>query len=183
MACSIAMLTLLCCAVPCVAEKRALYEFIVRHFLASCSKDAVGQETNVTIDIGGEAFRTTGGQCWSVDESADRGCLLVLTTLQAARGSVPARRCECVCVVAHVPAMLPAAAAGLMVTERNWLLVFTYTTWGGNANLPHFVEGMQFAPAEVRGLEKKAPGCFSEQAHAQKHATNGCWLPTVALNA
>lgn len=42
------------------AEKRALYEFIVRHFLASCSKDAVGQETNVTIDIGGEAFRTTG---------------------------------------------------------------------------------------------------------------------------
>lgn len=37
-----------------------------------------------------------------------------------------------------------------MVTERNWLLVFTYTTWGGNANLPHFVEGMQFTPTEVR---------------------------------
>lgn len=66
-ACSIAILTLPCCAVVCVAEKRALYEFIVRHFLASCSKDAVGQETNVTIDIGGEAFRTTGGQCWAVD--------------------------------------------------------------------------------------------------------------------
>mgnify|MGYP001810701080 CR=1 FL=1 len=42
------------------AEKKALYEFIVRHFLASCSKDAVGQETNVTIDIAGEVFRTTG---------------------------------------------------------------------------------------------------------------------------
>jgi hypothetical protein len=36
-----------------------------------------------------------------------------------------------------------------MVTERNWLLVFHYTTWGGNANLPHFVEGMQFTPTEV----------------------------------
>jgi hypothetical protein len=50
---------LLACLLVC-AEKRALYEFIVRHFLASCSKDAVGQETNVTIDIAGEAFRTTG---------------------------------------------------------------------------------------------------------------------------
>lgn len=49
------------CRVCCVpSEKKALYDFIVRHFLASCSKDAVGQETNVTIDIAGEAFRTTG---------------------------------------------------------------------------------------------------------------------------
>lgn len=39
---------------------------------------------------------------------------------------------------------------GLMVTERNWLLVFQYTTWGGNANLPHFVEGMEFTPTEVQ---------------------------------
>jgi hypothetical protein len=36
-----------------------------------------------------------------------------------------------------------------MVTERNWMLVFTWATWGGNANLPHFVEGMQFTPTEV----------------------------------
>jgi DNA topoisomerase IA len=41
-------------------DKRALYEFVVRHFLASCSKDAVAFETTVTIDIAGEAFRTTG---------------------------------------------------------------------------------------------------------------------------
>lgn len=46
--------------------------------------------------------------------------------------------------------VVPPGAAGLMVTERNWLLVFTYTSWGGNANLPHFVEGMQFEPCEVR---------------------------------
>jgi DNA topoisomerase IA len=42
------------------ADKRQLYEFVVRHFLASCSKDAVAFETTVTIDIAGEAFRTTG---------------------------------------------------------------------------------------------------------------------------
>ncbi|CAB4066460.1 TOP3 [Lepeophtheirus salmonis] len=33
-----------------------LYEFIVRHFLASVSKDAIGKETTVNIDINGEKF-------------------------------------------------------------------------------------------------------------------------------
>jgi hypothetical protein len=36
-----------------------------------------------------------------------------------------------------------------MVTERNWLDVFTWATWGGNANLPHFVEGQTFLPSEL----------------------------------
>lgn len=40
-------------------EKR-LYEFIVRHFLACCSEDAKGQETNVEIEIAGEKFTATG---------------------------------------------------------------------------------------------------------------------------
>lgn len=31
-----------------------VYEFIVRHFLACCSKDAQGHETVVDIDINGE---------------------------------------------------------------------------------------------------------------------------------
>ncbi|WIA41751.1 hypothetical protein OEZ86_009091 [Tetradesmus obliquus] len=78
-------------------DKRLLYEFVVRHFLASCSKDAVAFETTVTIDIAGEAFRTTG----------------------------------------------------LMITERNWLDVFTWATWGGNAHLPHFLEGQTFLPSEL----------------------------------
>ncbi|XP_020613300.1 DNA topoisomerase 3-alpha-like isoform X2 [Orbicella faveolata] len=34
-------------------EKR-VYEFIVRHFLACCSEDAKGQETNVEIEIARE---------------------------------------------------------------------------------------------------------------------------------
>ncbi|KAM7428568.1 hypothetical protein ABFA07_020472 [Porites harrisoni] len=40
-------------------EKR-LYEFIVRHFLACCSEDAKGQETNVEIEIAGEKFTAKG---------------------------------------------------------------------------------------------------------------------------
>lgn len=40
-------------------EKR-LYEFIVRHFLACCSKDAQGQEVTVEIDIADERFSASG---------------------------------------------------------------------------------------------------------------------------
>lgn len=40
-------------------EKR-VYEFIVRHFLACCSKDAQGIETLVEIDIAGERFTAKG---------------------------------------------------------------------------------------------------------------------------
>lgn len=36
-----------------------------------------------------------------------------------------------------------------MVTERNWLLVFPWASWGGNANLPHFEEGQTFVPSEL----------------------------------
>ncbi|EIE27522.1 prokaryotic type I DNA topoisomerase [Coccomyxa subellipsoidea C-169] len=41
-------------------NKRRLYEFIVRSFLASCSKPAVGFETQVEVTIAAETFRTTG---------------------------------------------------------------------------------------------------------------------------
>lgn len=37
-----------------------LYEFIVRHFLACVSQDALGQETMVDIDIAQEKFSTAG---------------------------------------------------------------------------------------------------------------------------
>ncbi|GMH33038.1 hypothetical protein BSKO_00872 [Bryopsis sp. KO-2023] len=41
-------------------EKRKLYEFIVRSFLACCSLDALGHETKVHINIAGEEFVATG---------------------------------------------------------------------------------------------------------------------------
>jgi DNA topoisomerase IA len=37
-----------------------VYELVVRHFLACCSKDAVGRETAVDVGIAGERFRATG---------------------------------------------------------------------------------------------------------------------------
>ena len=37
-------------------DEARVYEFIVRHFLACVSKDAVGAETTVNIDIAGEKF-------------------------------------------------------------------------------------------------------------------------------
>lgn len=41
-------------------DKLRLYEFIVRHFLACCSHDAVGQETKVTVDVSQEKFTAIG---------------------------------------------------------------------------------------------------------------------------
>lgn len=41
-------------------EKARVYEFIVRHFLASCSPDALGQETKIGIVVSSERFKCTG---------------------------------------------------------------------------------------------------------------------------
>lgn len=37
-----------------------VYEFVCRHFLATCSHPAVAMKTHVDIDVAGEAFRATG---------------------------------------------------------------------------------------------------------------------------
>lgn len=39
-------------------------------------------------------------------------------------------------------------AVGLMVSERNWLQVYPYMSWGGK-ELPVFQQGQTFAPAEL----------------------------------
>ena len=41
-------------------DKKRLYDFIVRCFLACCAADAEGQETRVAVDVGGEEFNATG---------------------------------------------------------------------------------------------------------------------------
>ena len=50
-----AFITMLC-------TQARLYEFIVRSFLATCSKPAVGFETRVEADVAGEFFDTRGAQ-------------------------------------------------------------------------------------------------------------------------
>lgn len=42
------------------SEKARLYEFIVRSFLATCSKAAVGFETRLEVQVAEEGFSTTG---------------------------------------------------------------------------------------------------------------------------
>ena len=41
-------------------DRKRLYEFICRSFLASCSKPAVGFQTQIEATIAGETFSTTG---------------------------------------------------------------------------------------------------------------------------
>ncbi len=40
--------------------KKNIYELVSRHFLACCSEDAKGQQTNVRVDICGEEFNASG---------------------------------------------------------------------------------------------------------------------------
>ena len=41
-------------------DERRVYEYITRRFLASCASDAVGSETTVSIELGGEGFHASG---------------------------------------------------------------------------------------------------------------------------
>ena len=41
-------------------DDKRVYEFVTRRFLASCSKDATGQQTTVVAQMGEEAFHMTG---------------------------------------------------------------------------------------------------------------------------
>lgn len=41
-------------------SEHQVYEYVTRHFLASCSEDAKGQSTTLTLDWGGEKFTATG---------------------------------------------------------------------------------------------------------------------------
>ncbi len=51
-------------------------------------------------------------------------------------------------------------ATGLMVTQRNFLDVYRYQSWGGQDQLPVFTQGQQFVPAAVdlRQVGWRQPG-------------------------
>jgi len=40
-----------------------IYDLLTRHFLATLAKDAIGSETKVKIEIGGEMFHADGESC------------------------------------------------------------------------------------------------------------------------
>ena len=41
-------------------EGQQVYDFVLRHFLATCSKPAVGYKTTVEVDCAGEGFKANG---------------------------------------------------------------------------------------------------------------------------
>lgn len=47
-------------AIDLTGEEKKVYEFITRRFLASCSKHAIGKQTNIDLNITGEIFSTNG---------------------------------------------------------------------------------------------------------------------------
>ena len=78
-------------------DRAKLYEYVARRFLGCCSRDALGDETNVEAELAGERFKTSG----------------------------------------------------LMVTELNFLKVYTYERWAAR-NIPVFHEGEHFTPSSLR---------------------------------
>lgn len=41
-------------------NEKKVYEYVTRRFLASCSKDAEGFQTTITVDVSGEEFTANG---------------------------------------------------------------------------------------------------------------------------
>lgn len=149
-------------------DKRRLYEFIVRSFLASCSKPAVGFETQVEFAIAEESFRTTGMPHTSSGggPAAAHVCGLALMhglSMGASKLFCPSMQegpCIYVCDLSGrmMNRGMPQHAwvvhswvcsAGLMVRERNWMKVFPWARWGGNDNLPPFDLNQTFMPTEL----------------------------------
>jgi hypothetical protein len=59
-----------------------------------------------------------------------------------------------------------------MVTERNWLDVYPYQSWGGNANLPPLAQGEVFVPTEL--LLKEVRGRVEVPALTEFDQPRGC---------
>ncbi|KAI6653680.1 DNA topoisomerase 3-alpha [Oopsacas minuta] len=81
-------------------DEKKVYEFIVRHFLACCSKDAQGMETSVDICVSQEEF----------------------------------------------------SAAGLVITQRNYLEVYPYDKWS-DKNIPNFTQGESLPTERIELVE------------------------------
>ncbi len=122
-----------------------VYEYIVRRFLACCSLDAEGEQTTVVIDIAGETFSANGKR------------------LNVFLFSNPFffKYCE-------------SQTAGLRVIEKNYLEVFTYTSWNSR-QIPLYVIGETFVPKSntMREGLTSPPNLLSEADLIATMDTNG----------
>lgn len=141
-------------------EKKAVYELVVRHFLACCSKDAVGQETVVEIDIAGEAFRTTG-VCVVYD------CVLCVLMCGAGdRGaSGAAMQAACLHVHAQVTTVKCTTINSIQCVKRN-RSDGDRAQLAGRVPLPEL--GRQRQPAAARGgADVCAHGAAAERGETE----------------
>lgn len=123
-------------------DDKRVYEFIVRRFLACCSKDALGFQTTVDVLCGGEEFYATG-------PSSSHHVLYTLSCILV----------EMYLIHLHVtPIMI-----GLIILERNFLNVYPYEKWSGK-ELPDFEEGDEFMPSvcELREGVTSPPNLLTE---------------------
>ena len=113
-----------------------MYEFITRRFLACCSKDAEGHETNVEVMVNGEEFNATGAP-------------FILSFQKTYRCGIRAK--------------LTRTRTGLVILARNYLEVYPYDKWTTKP-LPSFTVGEMFMPSicELREGATTAPSLLTE---------------------
>jgi hypothetical protein len=134
----------MCCQQPArLASRTVKMALIFATMCRACSQPAVGFETTVTIGIAEEVFLTTGE--------------LKLSSLGATSQTAPPATSAHRFSGADV---LQPAIAGLMVTQRNWLDVYPYTNWGGNADLPVFTEGQRYMPSQLLLAQARCHCCI-----------------------
>ena len=94
------------------ADEKKVYEYVVRRFLACCSKDAVGHQTTATLQWGNETF----------------------------------------------------TASGLIVTEKNYLEIYTYKKWETTKQLPPLEEGekVRISSGQMKEGETSPPNHMTE---------------------
>ncbi len=104
-------------------DAKRVYELVVKHFLACCSKAAVGHETSVFVNIGGEGFK----------------------------------------------------AAGLMISERNWLDVYVPWERWGEKSIPLFHQGQLFVPSmlQMKRGQTEPPQLLTESELIAEMDNNG----------
>ena len=112
-----------------------MYEFITRRFLACCSKDAEGHETNVEVVVNGEEFSATG-----------KRFILSFQNISLWHKQ-----------------KLTCGPTGLVILARNYLEVYPYDKWTTKL-LPSFTVGEVFMPTicELREGATTAPSLLTE---------------------
>ena len=112
-------------------DEKKVYDFITRHFLACCSKDAKGKETIAEININGETFTAKGYTSFFV--------LKYLLYLYLCEG--------------FFQGFIKQTGTSyiffrLIILEKNYLEVYPYESWNAKL-LPRMEVSQRFEPKSI----------------------------------